>query len=81
MNVLLILGAMPVNSPYLNYYTKFLEQKGISYDICAWNRYENKYTTQSNLFVFDSKGRSGRVKKVFDFFTNCYMFYFSSTIK
>lgn len=68
MNVLLILGAMPVNSPYLNYYTKFLEQKGISYDICAWNRYENKYTTQSNLFVFDSKGRSGRVKKVFDYF-------------
>lgn len=68
MSILLILGAMPENSPYVNYYTNILDRMGVSYDICAWNRYQNNYIARNNLYVFTAKGRNGSIKKIFDYF-------------
>lgn len=67
MSILLILGAMPEDSPYINYYTNILDRMDISYDICAWNRYRNNYIKRNNLYVFTTKGRNSAIKKVFGY--------------
>lgn len=67
MSILLILGAMPEDSPYVKNYTNFFDSAGISYDICAWNRYQHQYIKRDNLYVYATKGRSGSLKKLFDY--------------
>ena len=67
MRILLILGAMPENSPYVNYYQKFFDSKGISYDICAWNRYDSSIVKGNNIFTYTKTSGSSSIKKIIHF--------------
>ena len=65
MKILLILGAMPEDSPYVNYYQKILKEKdGVEFDIIAWNRY-NSSIPKSNrhIIVYSKTSGNSRIKK------------------
>ena len=49
MKVALLLPAEPEKAPYIQYYIDVFKEKGIEYDVIAWNRSGN------NPKAFDSE--------------------------
>lgn len=64
MKILLILGAMPSTAPYIKYYTDFLDEKKISYKICAWNRYAPVNKSNTDIYVYDSVRGNTMIDKI-----------------
>lgn len=66
MKVALLLPAEPEKAPYIQYYIDVFKEKGIEYDVIAWNRSGNNPKVLERLIMYDapSPDTLSKIKKV-----------------
>ena len=66
MKVALLLPAEPEKAPYIQYYIDVFKEKGIEYDVIAWNRSGNNPKVLERLIMYEapSPDTLSNIKKV-----------------